>query len=243
MCTLTYVPDRDGFILTSNRDEQVNRKTAMRPLRYVHSGVKIVYPKDRQAGGTWIALAENGFVLCLLNGAFEKHVHKPPYKKSRGLVLLDFFLYGNTDQYIQQYDFTGIEPFTLLIFQYSSGGNLDEIRWDGTRMYRATLNSRVPHIWSSATLYTPDVIKEREQWFKTWIFQHPRPGSTEMLQFHRFGGTGDVKNDLLMNRDNVLKTLSITSIMLTPQGGSMIYRDLLTGEDYTEELERLRRIK
>ena len=89
MCTVTFIPVRDEFFITSNRDEKLGRKTAVTPVAYKQDGHYLIYPKDADAGGTWIALKENGDAVVLLNGAFLPHVPLPPYRKSRGLILLD----------------------------------------------------------------------------------------------------------------------------------------------------------
>src|SRR3954465_10304679 len=89
MCTVTFIPVKDKVYITSNRDEKVVRKQALQPAEYYRKGAKLLFPKDPDAGGTWIALHENGNAVVLLNGAFEKHKPNPPYLRSRGIVMLD----------------------------------------------------------------------------------------------------------------------------------------------------------
>ena len=56
MCTITFIPkSNNDFILTSNRDEAPGRET-FPPEIYEEEGVKLLYPKDALAGGTWIGL-------------------------------------------------------------------------------------------------------------------------------------------------------------------------------------------
>ncbi len=237
MCTLTYLPNNNGgFILTSNRDEQISRKTTLPPESYEHYGIEVVYPKDTQGGGTWLAAAENGFTLCLLNGAFYKQVSKPPYRKSRGLVVLDFFRYNQVSTFIHQYNFEGIEPFTLIIIEKQLYPVLHQLRWDGTTLHHVVLNEHEPHIWSSATLYNAETIAERELWFKEWLAITPEPHIHDMLHFHHFGGKGDKHNDLLMNRDNRLKTLSISSVKHCVDGYFMLYEDLQENTNFIKEV-------
>jgi hypothetical protein len=238
MCTLTYIPVSRGFILTSNRDEQIARKAALPPGSYLHNGVEVVYPKDAQAGGTWIAAADNGYTLCLLNGAFQRHMPAPPYRRSRGLVLLDFFRYNNPERFTREYDFEGIEPFTLVMIRKGEKQNaVDELRWDGSSTHSRAVDASMPQIWSSATLYDPEVIHAREQWFSNWLEQFPRPDAFRLLAFHHFGGSGDEKNDILMNRENKLRTLSITSISYTEAGCMIMYDDLLAGKLYNQDMK------
>ena len=46
------------------------------------------------------------------------------------------------------------------------------------------------------------------------------------MQYHLRGGEGDAHNDLRMNRDNRLLTVSITALALLPGGCRMRYHDL-----------------
>ena len=151
MCTLTYIPiGSDDFFFTTNRDESPLREAEF-PNEY-HIGESFaLYPKDKMAKGTWIMCHENDFSLCLLNGAFEKHKHEPPYKKSRGVMVLEFSEFASTIDFIRDYHFGGMEPFTLLVLRYKYTRNLEEIRWDGETFHYRKLDSSKPYIWSSST--------------------------------------------------------------------------------------------
>ena len=98
MCTVTYFPlEQDGYILTSSRDEKSVRGIALPPRKYLLDQQTVFFPKDPDAGGTWFVTTGRDTTLCLLNGAFTKHEHEPPYRKSRGLVVLDYFKFRDTD--------------------------------------------------------------------------------------------------------------------------------------------------
>jgi hypothetical protein len=193
----------------------------------------VFFPQDPQAGGTWIATSENNFTLCLLNGAFEKHERKMNYRHSRGKVLLDFFEYNDVAAFANNYNLQDIEPFTLIIVNSNSGLWLDELRWDATTLHHTVIDITAPHIWSSATLYTPAVIAQRKEWFSKWIIQHKDYQQEEILKFHEFGGDGDTQNNLVMNRADKVRTLSITGIKKDSWNYTMNYRDLLKPQNYT----------
>jgi uncharacterized protein with NRDE domain len=237
MCTLTYIPKQDnGFLLTSNRDESVFRLPALQPLIYTHNGISVMYPKDTQAGGTWLAISENGFTLCLLNGAFVKHTHNPPYKHSRGLVVTDFFNYQDVTAFVKQYDFTGLEPFTLIIIA-SGAQQIHEIRWDGAYLHYTTKNAAQPQIWSSASLYDAKVVLERVKWFEQFLSSNPNPTPDDMLRFHHFGGGENGQNSVLMNRNNILKTISITSVEHLYMHAKVHHENRLTEEHTVATLD------
>ncbi|HEY6975220.1 MAG TPA: NRDE family protein [Chitinophagaceae bacterium] len=229
MCTVTYIPAGEKKFITSNRDEKTFRKKALPPQSYLHDGIRLIYPKDSEAGGSWIALNENGNVAVLLNGGFEKHISEPPYKKSRGLVFLDIIKHTSPAKYFLNVDLLKIEPFTVIIFEQHK---LFECRWTGVEKICKELDQLKPHIWSSVTLYNEDIRRQREQWFEQWLNKHPYPDEKDILQFHQFAGDGNKSTDLVMKRGELYHTVSITSIELESKSRRICYCDLNSNEMY-----------
>jgi hypothetical protein len=231
MCTVSFIPSAGGIIITSNRDEKLVRTPALAPAAYQHKTGVITYPKDAQAGGTWFALHENGNAAVLLNGAFEKHTSQPPYTKSRGLVLLHILDSKQPLNCFLQMPLTEVmvEPFTLILWQEQL---LYECRWDGAAKHSVRKDKSLPHIWSSVTLYAAAIRQKRENWFRQWLQQYPQPQQAQVIGFHHFGGDGNIENDLVMNRENIFSTISITSVELSEKKTAMIYNDLVTGSQH-----------
>jgi len=223
MCTVTFIPVKDTYYITSNRDEKSGRKQALPPKHYTYNNARLVYPKDADAGGTWICMHENGNAAVLLNGAFNKHISTGNYKKSRGIIFLEIISASMPVNTFLQTDLLNIEPFTLVVLD---NDKLYECRWDGTNKHSRQLEKNRPHIWSSATLYDKAVVKKREQWFFQWLSKYPSPSQQDILHFHQFTGDGDTNNDLLMNRNNNMLTVSITGIQFNNDKGIMHYLDL-----------------
>ena len=227
MCTVSYIPlPGNGFILTSTRDEKTTRKTALPPDKHDINGNHVYFPQDTEAFGTWIASSAEEYSLCLLNGGFENHVSNPPYRRSRGMLMLDFFNYGNVQEFSHNYNFDGIEPFTLLILGYSRQ-RFDEIRWDGSKLYQTKIDHRAPGIWLSFTLYSDDAIRMRQEWFRQWLLKDPELSSESAIGFHKTAGSDDKSNDILMNRGNIVCTVSITSIYRSRLRHEMHYEDII----------------
>jgi uncharacterized protein with NRDE domain len=166
MCTVSFVRANDSVIITSNRDEHIQRENAAVPDFYQLQHKKIIFPKDARAGGTWFAAADNGVVAVLLNGAFKKHIARPPYRKSRGLILLEITEADKPLPFFQQLNLDNIEPFTVVLYQ---PGQLHELRWDGTDKHEKQLDITGNYIWSSSTLYSDEIIKQRENLFEQFI--------------------------------------------------------------------------
>jgi hypothetical protein len=234
MCTVTFFPNRDKIFLTSNRDENQFRSPAVPPQVYEMQTGKILFPKDSDAGGTWISLHENGNAVVFLNGGFTKHTPQPSYRKSRGLVLLQLSdSFSPKDSFIK-IELSNIEPFTAVIWDNEK---LFECRWDGKDRHTKELDPGAPHIWSSVTLYDPKVISKRRAWFDGWLKKNPDPGMNEILFFHQFTGDGDKHNDLLMNRNGNVFTVSITGMELSHHKGKMHYVDLSTRQTFSRQID------
>ena len=223
MCTVTFVPSGRDLFITSNRDEKQWRPSAIAPGITAFPSGNILFPKDPHGGGTWIAAHENGNAIVFLNGAFVAHTPQPPYRKSRGLILLDLLDSISPINSFTAINLNNIEPFTAVIWEEEL---LFECRWDGRRKHSTDLHSGRPYIWSSATLYDPAVCSKRQQWFSEWLQRNDDPAAEEIIRFHRFTGDGDQQNDLLMNRDGKVSTVSITQLQIQADHTTMQYHDL-----------------
>lgn len=238
MCTVTWLPLSDKhFILSSNRDEHLSRTASIPCMEYLGTS-EVLFPKDPRSGGTWIA-ASSTRTVCLLNGAFEKHVPYPPYRKSRGLMLLDSFEYISIETFAAVYNFDRIEPFTLVVHEEDQ---LLEIRWDETKIHVKTLNLHEPHVWASATLYTEESIRKRNTWFGEWLMQTAEQNIASIMHFHEWTGDGNEQTDLVMKRKGDLQTISITSIERDLSGFTMVHKDLIQKSIHTEVCKSLMKL-
>lgn len=233
MCTVTYIPTQNGFHLTSNRDEHISRGHAIVPVEYDTPTGRLLYPKDPDKNGSWIAAKNNGDVVVLLNGAFVKHTVQPNYRKSRGLILMDIISSDEPAHFYNELNLDGIEPFTLVLY---AGGKLYECRWDGEQKRIASLNTKTAYIWSSVTLYDKVATAKRNNWFDDWKRSDSPKTTAGIMHFHRTAGNGDLTDGLIINRDGKMKTMSITNIQVRPQDIIMTYRDLKDDQQYVNKL-------
>lgn len=157
MCTVSFYTNNNEVIITSNRDEHIDRPLAITPQKYIYNNTPLYFPKDPKAGGTWFAVRNDNSVFVLLNGAEEKHISKPPYLKSRGIIMLDIASSNGLKDYWNSIDLQQIEPFTIIAFVNEK---LHQLRWNGIQKEFKTLDASNPKIWSSSTLYSPKMIKK-----------------------------------------------------------------------------------
>lgn len=229
MCTISLTPDfssENGFVLTSNRDEAGGRKTLPPEFKDVN-GVKLLYPEDQVAGGTWIGASEYKRVICLMNGGFEKHERNPPYRKSRGLIVKELLAAPRFLDEAEVQDLNGIEPFTSILIDWKEGLKFYQLVWNGDKKHFQNLSLK-PNIWSSSPLYNKRAKKMREEWFER--MQNDKGLSAEsLLEFHQHAGEGNKENGLIIDR-GFLKTQSITQIIYKGETLSFWYKDLDTGK-------------
>ena len=230
MCTVSFVCSNDKIIITSNRDEKVIRPSATPPKSYTIKGKQVLFPKDPKAGGTWFAVDADGTVLVLLNGADEKHKVQLPYRKSRGLIVLDIISSISPKHFWNELDLGNIEPFTLVLFQENQ---LFQLRWNGNQKMTVSLDTHKNHIWSSSTLYPKEIRAKRSDWFYTFLDVNPEISETEMLHFHRYTEEKNQENGLVINRNEEMKTLSITQSVIESRKVTILHCDLMTEQDFT----------
>lgn len=223
MCTVSFVPLKDGFCITSNRDESVNREKAFPPSKYNINNKEIHFPKDPKAGGTWFAHDSKNCIV-LLNGANEKHIRKVEYRKSRGLIVLDLITAENPLQEWSIIDLEDIEPFTIILF---SAQRLYQLQWNEIEKKTTEFDATQNHIWSSATLYEKEIRDERANWFKDFINTEEQLNNEKLLKFHQFTKGDNKEYGLQINRNDNLKTISITQCIISKNNFTFNYIDLL----------------
>jgi uncharacterized protein with NRDE domain len=224
MCTVTFLPTQQGFIVTTNRDESAQRAHA-EPPKIRSDEPLAIYPLDPEGGGTWVA-ASNNRVVCLMNGAHGPHKRKPPYRHSRGKIVVDAVQTSDLEEFVNNYPLHEIEPFTLIIAQKE---RVIQLAWDGKQREIAKKSAKNPYIWSAPMLYSAEAQRKRQDWFAQWLSENPEMNSTEALDFHLNAGEGDPNIDLRMNRGkNGPQTISISCFTWSPDSLVVQYRDLLS---------------
>ncbi len=228
MCTVSFVFSDEKVIFTHNRDEKVARPSAIEPQKYSINKKNIYFPKDQKAGGTWYAVSENGTVLVLLNGAEEKHQLKSSYRKSRGLIVLDLISSNSPIEEWKSISLLDIEPFTIVLFQNKK---LYQLRWDEIKKTTLDLDINQKHIWSSSTLYPKEIREYRANLFYQYVTTN-EISPEKLFQFHRYTKQEDSENGLVINRNDELKTLSITQTVIQENKVVLSYFDLQNQKEF-----------
>lgn len=233
MCTVSYVPTKFGFIITDSRDEYYARK-AMLPDYYDELDARLYYPRDTVAGGTWMGASNKNHLICLMNGAFERHDRKESYRKSRGVVVKELLASDDLLEAMRSYDLTDIEPFFAIAISWNLGIQVHEFIWDGQRKTANQHDSQRAGIWSAAMTYDNDQRQEREDMLQDLFHEHSEITSDVMWDFHHRKGTPDYE-EIVIDR-GVLKTTSVTQFCYHEGKESFRFHDLLEDTNTQTEL-------
>ncbi|MDN3676423.1 NRDE family protein [Flavobacterium paronense] len=230
MCTVSFVNANSKIIITSNRDEKILRPSAVEPKNYNVKNKTIIFPKDKKAGGTWFAIDEFSTIVVLLNGADEKHILKESYRKSRGLIVLELISCESVIAEWNNIDLENIEPFTLVLFENQ---RLYQLQWNEIQKCAIELDVNQSHIWSSSTLYSKEIREKRANWFYTFLDAKPEVNEEELFNFHRYTEEENTEHGLVINRNDTLKTVSITQAVIEKNKASIHYNDLIAETDFS----------
>jgi hypothetical protein len=153
MCTLSIISTAQaGFgprclRVVFSRDEQRDRPAALAPRwrslsQARHGATRAIWPTDPRGGGTWIAAADSGLILCLLNLNLEPPPVLPGALLSRGQIiprLIGDDKAGAAIAGLEQLDLDRFPPFRLVAIDAGTKSLL-VARWDRTSL---TVSQRV----------------------------------------------------------------------------------------------------
>jgi Transport and Golgi organisation 2 len=130
MCTVSFIPNPQGFYLAMNRDELLTRVAGLPPCVFESKGYRAIYPRE-PSGGTWIAMNERGICLAITN--WHRVDCVPPGSLiSRGEVVKSLALAGSlaeVEKGLQDLPLCHMRAFRLFAIA-SQEQSVKEYCWD-----------------------------------------------------------------------------------------------------------------
>jgi len=161
MCTLSFVPTADRYVVGMNRDELLTRPPARPPERFEGAEMSVISPSE-PAGGTWIACNSRGTLLALLNSTDCQGKTPPEKTQTRGAVVPQLIWRAHSSGVqsgFRHLRLTGMLPFRLVgIFRDEAA--VISWHWDGVGIYRTDLPWKRQH-WFSSSLSDALAAKQR----------------------------------------------------------------------------------
>ncbi len=208
MCTLAFIPTKDGYLLGMNRDEQKTRPPALSPEIVSKQNKRFIMPVDHR-GGTWLGISETGNTFALLNWYPEDRLQGT---QSRGQIIPQVIAAADCAEFdleLRALDLSKMSAFRL-IGVFFGDRLLKEIRWNGS-VLQTTSHEWAQRIWASSGFNEGEAIFKRSQVWEESLpinLQNPRRWMTNLLGSHR-GGPGPFS--ICMHRDDA-QTVSYSEV-------------------------------
>jgi hypothetical protein len=210
MCILSLVRTTNSIVLTSNRDEQRARPNSLPPEIISSNNRKSILARDAQAQGTWLLTDNAGRTAVLLNGAFEYHTPAPPYRESRGVILMNLFQEDNFKSAFLFYNLENIEPFQVV---YLDQAQSFQCVWDGIQKHVFQIDLSKPSVFFSPTLYQREQQDLKKNHFLKSLEKANSIDAETLFEFHTSQNTEHSDLNFFMNRENQT-TKSVSQIEL-----------------------------
>ncbi len=231
MCTTVLQSVRDGhLILACNRDEQVTRQIAEPPsVHEFERGVGAIFPRDRDAGGSWVGVNTSGIAVSLLNN-YAADIRPPPREaRSRGVLVPKMLQMRTMGEVMDEMESMGhglhhFRPFWLIVASSPANSNASAtlFTWDGERLDveptslpMAQVSSGFEHVLveKSRRAQIESFLGEADEW---------TPGEMDTV----FGGHLPSRGatSVCMHRDDA-STVSHTRIEISGDDVSLAYYD------------------
>lgn len=226
MCTLSIIAlgapscaGRGGLRIVVNRDEHRERSPALPPRWHeLRGGGRAVWPTDVHAGGTWVAAAEHGLVLAVLN-----HYPRPPVGvvdlhglRSRGLMIPDLITEPTAEAVVARVRdnvLARYAPFRLLAIEPSAAGaRTAELTWN--RTYLAVRWHAGAALCFASSGLGDHRAAPRLPLFAEMVAD-PGPTPERQDEFHRHTWPDRPEVSVMMSRTEA-RTVSVTRVELVP---------------------------
>ena len=213
MCTVSFSPRPDGYVLGMNRDEKLTRVAGLSPARRQVEGRTILSPSE-PGGGTWIGVNDAGTCFALINW-YSVGARVDVNPASRGMVVNGTITTDSPEQTAGRFaalPLACLNPFRLIgIFPRSR--EVVEWRWNLQRL-EPCVHPWAANTWISSGLDEPGAQETRGKVFRESLLA-PDAGSLEWVRrLHRSHAPARGAYSTCMHRDDA-STVSYTEIALS----------------------------
>jgi hypothetical protein len=222
MCTVTFLPRRDGYCLGMNRDEKRSRPEGRSPaIRSIH-GRRVLYPSE-PTGGTWIALTDRGISFALINW-YSVPASADGNVVSRGIVIPsmgDVDSTASADRSLSELPLGRMNPFRL-VGVFPECREITEWRWDLKQVARKR-HRWCARQWISSGFDEPGAQKVRSKTFREALTQKSARTLGWLRRLHRSHLPHPGPFSICMHREDAA-TVSYTEVCFGRGQSEMRYK-------------------
>ena len=149
MCSVSFLPHTDGFVLAMNRDESRLRLSALPPEVLLRDELTMLYPRELN-GGTWVGINSAGMAFALINW-YSQPGCDHPNAVSRGEVVRTLLASRRSTaaaSLLTGLPLSRMNPFRLMVISFKQR-SLSEWQSRGGNLKRLELPWRRHHWFSS----------------------------------------------------------------------------------------------
>jgi hypothetical protein len=230
MCTIAWGRRAGRLWIAFNRDEQRTRPAAADPRMVDGPFGPVVFARDPEGGGTWLAASLRGFAVALLNRYPDTFPGAATPVRSRGLLVTELAMKADPAAAAGALRATGAapyRPFYLLIL--GTDGDRGFV-WDGDGLEAR----QIPGCFLTTSSFEPERIAALRH--RAWEAAGPelRGDPEAAARLMRETRPEDPAAGLTMDRDDA-RTVSQTRLILEPGHLKMSYAPREgAGGDYRE---------
>ncbi len=223
MCTLSFLPDRQGYLVAMNRDEQRTRAAATPPTAHPFADQSHVYPQE-PTGGTWIGASSAGNLFALLNWYSVDTSLLGPKQKSRGEIIPGLLPEQNADdaeRALSSMQLVGIYPFRLIGI-FPNERHVREWRWDGKQLAQHSVAWVRTHWFSSSKSDQQAALQRGDAFAQHWG-EGPTDGAEWLRSLHASHIPEPGPFSVCVHREDAA-TVSFTEVSWQPNELRVMYQ-------------------
>jgi len=212
MCTLSWKPLEDGYVLFFNRDESRSRVIAQGPALRQENGVGFLAPTDGARGGTWLLVNAHGISVALLNNYAATSPTIVANASSRGFLPLncsDCTSVLEAIDRIAEMPLNDYPPFHLVV---AAANEAVMLTWDGSACTSAVLSGS-GEMLTTSMFKSKLVAQVRDEIFTSVVGDITDAKPETLKAFHWFEGP-DGATSIKMSRPDAC-THSISEITVS----------------------------
>jgi len=222
MCTISFLPKSQGFYLAMNRDERLDRFTALPPIVVDLAKRGAIFPRE-PTGGTWISANDAGICLALIN--WHRVEREPKHDViSRGEVVRELAGKSTADEIgygVMKLPLHKLRPFRLIAIVPSKRRVL-EWRWDFERLTMQSHQWQRQH-WFSSGLDERRAERERQRVCDAAHKKQSVRNLSWLRRLHRSHAPKRGPFSICMHRTDAT-TVSYTEVAVSRRRATMRYK-------------------
>lgn len=222
MCTLSWKPLANGYVLFFNRDERRSRQAALGPELKQKNGVEFLAPTDGARGGTWLLVNAHGISIGLLNNYAATSPAINVDFASRGMLPLACADCSSVRQAISRVKAMSLESFPPFHIVIASAGEAAVLSWDGVDCVDVTLAGTGAMLTSSA--FQPEKTEQaRRATFARLVGDMAAAGAEQLQAFHWQTSRDGAQGILMAREDACTHSISHITVDLDEQMAQFCY--------------------